>query len=70
MFLSPDELQTLTGYALSAWQKRWLDKHQWKYERAANGRVVVSRAYAESRLSGVAQEVKWEPNFDAMRRVA
>ena len=27
MFLTAQELHDLTGYALSAWQRRWLDKH-------------------------------------------
>jgi hypothetical protein len=59
MFLTQSEIATLTGYATAGWQRRWLDRHQWKYEIAANGRVVVSRAYAESRMSGI--QMKREP---------
>ena len=70
MFLTPSELETLTGYAQNGRQRRWLDSHQWRYESAANGRVVVSRAYAESRLSGIPQKKEWEPNFDAFKKVA
>jgi hypothetical protein len=70
MFLTPEELKTLTGYELAAWQRRWLDSHGWIYERARNGRVSVSRAYAESRLSGTV--VKREPamNIDWMKKRA
>jgi hypothetical protein len=70
MFLTPEELKTLTGYELAAWQRRWLDSHGYKYERAANGRPVVLRAYAESRLSGTVQEQGWKPNLEAIRKVA
>lgn len=70
MFLSQNEIETLTGYRLPAWQRRWLDKHQWKYESAANGRVVVSRAYAETRLSGVESKQEWKPNLASLRRSA
>lgn len=71
MFLTESELETLTGYRLPGWQRRWLTKHQWTYEIAANGRVVVSRAYAESRLNNI-QAIKAKPalNLDAIRKRA
>ena len=59
MFMTQDELATLTGYSLPAWQRRWLTKHGWIFDTARNGRVVVLRSYAESRLSGT--QVKPEP---------
>lgn len=70
MFLTNSELETLTGYATAGWQRRWLTKHQWTHEIAANGRVVVSRAYAESRMTGL--PVKREPlmNLAAIRKAA
>lgn len=70
MFLTNSELETLTGYHLPGWQRRWLSKHQWTHEIAANGRVVVSRAYAESRMTGL--PVKREPlmNLAAIRKAA
>jgi hypothetical protein len=70
MFLTPDELKTLTSYELSAWQRRWLDRHQWRYESAANGRVVVSRAYAESRLNGTKASNAPVMNLDWMKKRA
>lgn len=51
MFLTRDELAELTGYQLPAWQARWLDAHNWRYERSISGRPIVLRAHAESRLS-------------------
>lgn len=71
MFLTPEELKTLTGYEVAGWQSRWLHRHNWVHERAANGRIVVSRAYAESRLSGVQQaKPAVVMNLDAIRRRA
>ena len=68
MFLSEDEIETLTGYASPAWQCRWLDRHGFAYKRAKDGRVVLSRAYVESRMSG--QQAKPQLNFDARKRRA
>lgn len=70
MFLTQDELKTLTGYDTPGWQSRWLSRHGWRFERAANGRIVVSKAYAESRLCGPAQTSKPDRtlNLAALRR--
>lgn len=70
MFLTQSEIATLTGYATAGWQRRWLTKHQWTYETRRDGRVVVSRTYAESRMTGL--PVKREPvmNLAAIRKVA
>ena len=70
MFLTPSELETLTGYAQNGRQRRWLESHQWIYETRRDGRVVVSKAYVESRLSGIPQKKEWAPNFDAFKKVA
>ena len=70
MFLTPSEIETLTGYEMPAWQRRWLDSHGWRYEKSASGRPVVLRAYANARMTG--QQVVREPtmNLDAIRRRA
>lgn len=70
MFLTNEELKTLTGYEISGWQRRWLDSHKWTYERAANGRIVVSRSYAESRMSGVTVKREPQMNLESLRRRA
>ena len=41
MFLTPDQIQTLTGYRRADSQKRWLDQNQVEYYVAASGRPVV-----------------------------
>lgn len=65
MFLTDLELQDLTGYVTAAGQVRWLEARGWRYERNRGGRVIVSRAYAESMLGGSAPKVP-EPNFAAV----
>jgi hypothetical protein len=70
MFLSQNDLETLTGYAQAGRQRRWLDSRHWIYESAANGRVVVSRAYAESRLSNTQTRAKPPLNLAAIRKSA
>lgn len=52
MFLTNEELEILTGYPRNADRCRWLENHKWIFERAATGMPIVSRAYAEARLSG------------------
>lgn len=71
MFLTQSELEALTGYAQLGRQRRWLDSHHWIYENASNGRVVVSKAYAESRLSN-SQPARVKPamNLAAIKKAA
>jgi len=69
MFLTDAELFDLTGYRRNADRCRWLDKHGWTYERnAITGRPVVSRNFAESKLSGVIIKVEPKLNFNAFKR--
>lgn len=72
MFLTTDELATLTGYTQTAAQRRWLTRHGYPHELTAGGRPVVARAYVEIRL-GVkiaAEPQKARPNLSALRKVA
>lgn len=71
MFLSPEELHTLTGYKISLCQRRWLDSHGWRYEQSASGKPVVLRLHAEQMLSapnGIKKEKRID--LDAFRRAA
>jgi hypothetical protein len=70
MFLTADELLTLTGYGIAAYQRRWLKRNGWKHEVARNGRPVVSRAYAEARLSDAPTLTPVVLNLDAIRKAA
>lgn len=75
MFLTAAELVTLTGYQRHADQRRWLTERAWVFETAANGRPVVTRSYAESRLGAPAGQVApqapaWTPNIASIRKAA
>lgn len=64
MFLTIDELETLTGYRLPKLQIKWLSDRAWCFEVAGNGKPVVARAYANHRLGAPAvQPVDWQPDF-------
>jgi len=63
MFLTAEELAELTGYVRQADQRRWLTKHRWIFEVSVTGRPVVSRKFAEERLSGVSAP-KPEPRLN------
>lgn len=56
MFLTDEETATLTGYVRPSDQRRWLKQHGWIFEIARTGRPRVLRAYAENKLSGVADK--------------
>lgn len=51
-FLDKDELTTLTGFANTPSQKKWLEKNGWIFSVNAKGIPVVGRDYCNSRLSG------------------
>ena len=70
MFMTPDELKTLTGYELPAWQMRWLKSHGYQFEQAASGRPVVLRSHVINKLSGDSKQSEWVPNVAAIRKVA
>lgn len=74
MFLTDTELASLTGRARADCQRRWLERNGWPHAVNANGRPVVSRAYAERRLGGASvasgQAGLVTPNFDALRKAS
>ena len=69
LLLTEAELYNLTGYDRFADQRKWLSARGWRFEREANGRPSVSRAYAEKQLGlepvHILSESKrraWKPN--------
>lgn len=76
MFLTTTELADLTGYQRHADQRKWLTARGWLFEEAANGRPVVARSYAESRLGAPAATpvpaaaTAWRPNVAAIKKAA
>ncbi len=66
MFLTPADLEQLTGYKSPSGHARWLDARGWRYERDRAGRVIVSRAYAETMMAGGQAPRVAQPNFAAI----
>ena len=62
MFLTPDELATLTGLTRYSAQCRWLREHGYRHERDVQGRPVVLRSEVERRLSTAAKPAR-EPTL-------
>lgn len=56
MFLTDEELETLTGYKRPADQRKWLTEHHWVFETARTGRPRILQDYAKNRLSGAEQK--------------
>lgn len=68
MFLSPEEVKTLTGLASASRQIGWLRAKGWRFELNAIGRPIVARRYAEKMLGcGPDHETAHRPNFGALR---
>lgn len=66
MFLTPEELETLSERKRKADQESWLKKHRIPYLPGANGHPRVSRAFVESVLAGKREAGDPEPNFAAL----
>lgn len=69
LFLTSEELETLTGFKTSSRQVEWLRKKGWRFELNGNRRPVIARKYAEKMLGcGVPEQQSYKPNFGAMQR--
>lgn len=67
LFLTADELNTLTGFKTPARQVEWLRTKGWRFEINGNRRAIVARKYAEKMLGcGVPEVQGYQPNFGAM----
>jgi hypothetical protein len=49
VFLTPDELERLTGYKTGARQRRWLAENGYSFDVRADGRPALSREHYEAR---------------------
>lgn len=65
MFLTPSELQTLTGRLRPSAQVRWLRDHGYRLTVNALGEPVVAIAEANRKLVGGGKQAQ-EPNWEAM----
>jgi hypothetical protein len=68
LFLTTDEVATLTGYKTPAKQVDWLCTKGWRFEINGNRKPIVARKYAEKMLGcGVPEESTYRPNFTALQ---
>jgi len=71
MFLTDDDLRTLTGRARPSAQLRWLSANGYRHAVAADGRPVVLRAEVEARLSSGSKTARrTRPDFTALNGAA
>ena len=68
LFLSKDEVATLTGFRLPTRQVSWLRLKGWRFEINANRQPVIARKYAEKMLGcGGNAEPFFQPNFAMLK---
>ena len=68
IFLTGEELETLTGFKTPARQVEWLSKKGWRFEINGNRRPIVARKYTEKMLGcGAPEESAYRPNFAALQ---
>lgn len=65
MFLTADELRTLTGYRRHSAQVRWLRRHGYRFTVNGLGAPVVALAEVNRHMVGGRAPVM-EPNFGAL----
>lgn len=68
MFMSEEDLQSLTGYIRQAEQKRWLRANGVTFKLDRWGRPRVLRAEVERVLSSTVTVEEDEPDWEAMRK--
>lgn len=69
MFLTTDELHTLTGRLRPSAQVRWLRQHGYRHTVNALGAPVVAIAEANRKLVGGAK-TNQEPNWEALGKAS
>lgn len=53
-FLTPDEIEKLTGSNQKRTQIKWLQEKQWEFSVTNKGGITIGRWYARLKMSGVA----------------
>ena len=70
LFLTPEEVEQLTGFRTPARQVAWLRDKGWRFEINGNRRAIVARKYAEKMLGcGMPEDSAYRPNFAALMGV-
>jgi hypothetical protein len=69
MFMTPEQLEQLSGYVKPALQRRWLAANGFRFEVRADGRPAVLVSQVESRQQPHLGRVtsREAPNWDALR---
>lgn len=68
LFLSTDEVVTLTGFRLPSRQVEWLKRKGWRFELNGNRQPIIARKYAEKMLGcGSSDGPAFAPNFAALQ---
>lgn len=70
MFLTPQELETVSGYSRRSSQRRWLEAHGWKHEVDRFGKPQVLKAEMERKMLGKNQTRTRELNLAAIKTQA
>ncbi|MCP4285368.1 MAG: DUF4224 domain-containing protein [Gammaproteobacteria bacterium] len=63
LFLSPKEVEELTGYTTPSKQSEWLLESKYLHEVGADGKPKVLRAHLMARLGGMVEPVAREPRL-------
>ena len=68
LFLTCEEVGTLTGFKTPKRQVEWLSTKGWRFEINGNRKPIVARKYTEKMLGcGVPEESTYRPNFSALQ---
>ena len=68
LFLTSEEVNTLTGFKTPMRQTDWLRTKGWRFEINGNRRPIVARKYAEKMLGcGSTDDTPYKPNFAALQ---
>jgi hypothetical protein len=68
MFLTEQDMESLTGYKRPGDQRRWLSKHGWAFEVRADGKNRVLAEEARNRMLTASSKPRaTEPNLSALR---
>ena len=71
IFMSPRELEELTGYKLASYQRDWLKANNYRFEMRRNGTPALLRREVEHHLLSDARDIHGNddvtvPDFSAM----
>lgn len=66
VFLTAEDLCSLTGYRKPALQRRWLFQNGYRFAVRADGRPAVLRSAIEASLTGRTRAMPVEPDFSVL----